>query len=101
MGHLISFQGVRTDLQRIEAMVKWPQPTTLKALRGFLGLTRYYCKFIRHYGQTSKPLTDLLKKNVFGWNQEVANAFQNSKKAKVPTPVLRLPDFPKACHDGN
>lgn len=45
-GTLISEQEVAIDTAKIESMKCWPSPNTLMALRGFLGLTRYYRRFI-------------------------------------------------------
>jgi hypothetical protein len=38
-GHIISSDGVAMDPEKVAAVDSWPLPKTLRALRGFLGLS--------------------------------------------------------------
>ena len=52
---------VKVDPKKIEAMKIWPPPKNIKELRGFLGLTEYYKRFVVSYGQIAHLLTDYLR----------------------------------------
>ncbi|KAF5443243.1 hypothetical protein F2P56_035816, partial [Juglans regia] len=93
LGHIVSGVGVKADPKKVTTMVDWPTPVNTKALRGFLGLMGYYRKFIRGYGLIAAPLTALLRKNSFKWDDKANEAFLKLKTAVSTPPVLRLPNF--------
>lgn len=63
------------DLEKLKVMWDWPTPTSMKAVRGFLGLKGYYRHFIKGYGEMASPMTKLIKKGGFKWDEEVNKAF--------------------------
>ena len=87
---------MRTDHNTVDKVRDWTRPGTAKEVRKFLGLAGYYRKFVRNYGVISRPLTNLLKKNiVFVWTSLHEEAFVALKTGLTTAPVLALPDLSK------
>jgi hypothetical protein len=95
LGHIVSHEGVKVDPNKIKAMMDWLIPKTLKNLRGFLGLTGYYRKFVQHYGRIAAALTELTKKDAFSWTSEETKDFEQLKEVTCKDHVLTTPYFTK------
>jgi hypothetical protein len=76
LGHVISADGVVMDGEKVHVVLSWPPPTTVQAVCTFLGLAGYYRRFIKDYGATAAPLTQLLRKDSFRWSAEAEAAFR-------------------------
>ncbi|PKU84756.1 RNA-directed DNA polymerase [Dendrobium catenatum] len=76
LGHVVSGKGISVDLQKIQAVVDWPRPTTVFEVHSFLGMDGYYGKFMKGFSQISTPLTRLTQKSVaFVWTPECEASF--------------------------
>ena len=51
LGHIIGKDGIKTDPAKIEKVKNYPRPVNLTQLRGFLGLAKYYRKFIKDFAK--------------------------------------------------
>ena len=94
LGHIVGREGIRTDPEKVRAIVQFPTPTDLRALRSFLGLTSYYRRFVERYAERAKPLYLLTKGDQpFSWGPEAQATFDALKECMTTPPVLRYPDY--------
>nr|GEX68166.1 hypothetical protein [Tanacetum cinerariifolium] len=79
------FEGVLVDPSKIEATKSWTVPTTPTEVRKYLGLPRYYRRFIEGFSLIAKPLTKLTQKNKNDNDLEIR---YHPSKAKVVADAL-------------
>jgi hypothetical protein len=94
LGHVVSEDGVSTDPDKTAAVRDWPRPTTVRRLRGFLGLCSYYRRFVEGFGQIAHPLHKLCEKGVqYRWTDVCQKAFEQLKEALTTAPLLAYPQI--------
>ncbi|XP_063911941.1 uncharacterized protein LOC135128792 [Zophobas morio] len=96
LGHLVTDKGIRPDPEKVKSVKNFPVPTNTKQVKAFLGLAGYYRRFVQNFSSISKPINNLLKKNVpFDWTTSVQLAFEKLKSILSDDIVLQYPDFSK------
>ena len=89
LGHLVSEKGIEVDKAKIEVIEQLPPLVNIKGICSFLGHAGFYRRFIKQFSQISRPLTNLLAKDVpFEFIDECLNAFHTLKKALILAPII-------------
>ena len=93
LGQILTAEGIQSDPDKIAAIIGMREPTTIKELRRFLGMTNQLSKFTPHLSEITKPLRDLLStKNQWTWDHAQKQAFSAVKEALTRSPILALFD---------
>lgn len=96
LGHHISAQGIRPLPSHVQAVKDFPEPTSLRQLREFLGLVNFSRRFIPHCAELLHPLTELLRttkssSSAISWSPEAQAAFNAAKQAVADSVLLIHP----------
>ncbi|KAL0171873.1 hypothetical protein M9458_032184, partial [Cirrhinus mrigala] len=93
LGYIIDRHGVRMDEGKVDAVISWPAPKSIKERQRFLGFANFYHRF-KGYSQITSSLTNLFKGHpkALIWTSEASTAFQTMKQAFTQAPLLTHPD---------
>ena len=92
LGHIVYAEGIRVNPAKVEPIVNWKPPRNVTEVRSFLGLTRYYRRFVKVFFVIASPVTKLLQKGVkFEWTDRCQVSFEKLKKMLVEAPMLTQP----------
>ena len=93
LGHIISDEGISVDPKKIEAIMKWLTPRNVTDVRCFMGLARYYMKFLEEFSKVAHSITSLQKKGIkFEWTPRCEESFQQLKNILTSVPILKIVD---------
>ncbi|XP_058726124.1 uncharacterized protein LOC131597442 [Vicia villosa] len=94
LGHVVSKRGIEVDKAKIEVIENLQSPKTVRKIWSFLGHAGFYRRFIKDFSKISKPLTNLLMKDVeFNFNDEYLEAFEVLKTTLISAPIMQPPNW--------
>ena len=64
LGLIISLNGIKMDLKKVEAITNWPVLTKVKEVQSFLDLANFYRCFVDNFSKVTKPLHELMHKDM-------------------------------------
>ena len=96
LGLVVSYGKIAMDPVKVQGVVDWPAPKTLRQLRSFIGFLNFYHRFIQGFAIIARPLNNLTKKDAsWKWEAPQQNAFDELKRIVTSAPVLSFPDHNK------
>ena len=94
IGHIISSKGIEVDKAKVDLISNPPPPKTVREVRSFLGHTSFYRHFIQNFSKVSRPLYNLLVKDVpFIFDDSCLVAFEKLKQLLTSSPIIQPPNW--------
>ena len=93
---IIGKDGVRMEKEKVQEVIEWPVPRSVKDVQKFLGLANYYRWFVKDFAKIAKPLHETTRKGKkWEWGEKQQKAFEKLKRRFMMEPVLVTPNLDK------
>ena len=94
VGQKCTPEGRVPEDDKVDKIRNWPVPTSVKEVRGFLGLCGTVRVWIKDFSEKVKPMRELTgHKMEFVWNERRQAAFEEMKDLISTAPALRPIDY--------
>jgi len=68
---IIGEDGVRIEKKKIQEVIEWPVPKSVKDVQKFLGLANYYRQFVKYFAKIARPLHEMTRKEIkWSWGEK-------------------------------
>jgi len=64
LGVIIGLDGVRMEKKKVQGVIDWPVPKSVKDVQKFLGLANYYRQFVKDFAKIAKLLYEMTRKEI-------------------------------------
>ena len=76
LGHILSKDGVKIDIERVAAIDKFTKPKSVKGIQYFFGQVIFLRRFVTNFSKISRPISKMLKKGAtINWSGEPSQVF--------------------------
>ena len=81
MGVIIGKDRVRMEKEKVQGVIEWPVPRSVKDVQKFLGLANCYKQFVKDFAKIAKLLHEMMRKeNKWNWGERQQKAFEELKR---------------------
>ena len=95
LGYTVTADGIAMQDRLKNAILDWPTPVSVREVQQFIGLAKYYRKFIKDYAKILRPVSDIVRGKRCEWGDKQQKAFDDLKTALTSAPVLAHPSSEK------
>jgi len=91
---VIGEDGVRMEKEKVQGVVEWLVPKSVKDVQKFLGLANYYRWFVKDFAKIARPLYEMTRKEIkWSWEEKQQKVFEKLKKRFMTELVLVIPNL--------
>jgi len=92
LGYIVGTRSLIMTEKKVESILKWRAPRSVKDVQIFIGFANFYRPFIENFAKVCKRISDGLKikggKHLWFWGQEQDKAFVELKRRFNSAPIL-------------